>query len=263
MRKPAASICFILLLWKAAQVEGAPGDLLRRTSCEVTHALARNDNRGLPQELLYRQEPGDVAFWKIDEYGALSSKEERKRLDEFARRLRGQPSTKAYIIAYGGHSSWPNEARDSANCVKDYLVKKQGISNRRIVTVDGGYQSEAAVALYMGEHGDPPLATPTVDPRNVRIIKGYGQNRQRGVCLPPNRHAGSGLDLKTKRQKGNAKVSIPFQLINFCRLYIAHVLYGRVELRDSPLRNAEVKSTKQGTERGHLKNVTQGCSSYA
>jgi hypothetical protein len=139
------------------------------------------------RESVDQEQAGDIGFWKIDEYGAINPKEERARLDEFARRLRAQPATHAYIIAYGGRRSWPGEARDRANCAKDYLVKKQGIDKGRVVTLDGGYQEEAVVELYILEIGDPPSASPTVDPREVQIIKDHRVKDQRGVCRPPNK----------------------------------------------------------------------------
>jgi hypothetical protein len=144
--------------------------------------LEENTHGGVFDEF-YLQEPGDVAFWKIDEYGSISLKEERARLGEFAHRLRDQPTTRAYIIAYAGRRSWPGEARDRAKCVKDYLVKKFKISNRRLLTVDGGYQKETTVALYLGEKGPPPLTSPTVDPRDVQIIKDRMREQHRACLL--------------------------------------------------------------------------------
>jgi hypothetical protein len=150
---------------------------------------AKDDSLRCSRESVDQEQPiVDVGFWKIDEYGAIGPKEEQSRLDEFARRLRAERTTQAYIIAYGGRRSWPGEARDRANCAKDYLVKKQGIDKRRVVTVDGGYHEEAVVALYTGlENGGPPSASPTVDPRTVQIIKDHRVKIQRGVCRPPNK----------------------------------------------------------------------------
>src|SRR5882724_7015632 len=51
-----------------------------------------------PQEPLdQEQSSGETAYWKIDEYGAISVQEERARLAKFAVRLKAEPNNQAYI----------------------------------------------------------------------------------------------------------------------------------------------------------------------
>lgn len=132
-----------------------------------------------PREPLEQEQSGGDPIFKFDEYGPIPAKEEQARLDQFAQQLRVQPGGKAYIIAYGGRRTWQGEAIDRATCTMDYLVKNQGIDKRRLVTVDGGYQEEALVSLFIGvENGAPPIATPTVDRSKVRITK----HRPKPLC---------------------------------------------------------------------------------
>lgn len=118
---------------------------------------------------------------KIDAYGNISTREESKRLDEFVTRLKTEPPIQAYIVAYGGRKSWPGEAKYRANCVKEYLVKKHKIAERWVTTIDGGYQEQAIVELYISLTGDPPITSPTLDCKDVQIIKNREMSGQ-GKC---------------------------------------------------------------------------------
>ncbi len=116
-------------------------------------------------------------------YGPISIKEEEGRLDQFAPQMKARPSARAYIIAYGGMQTWSGEAKDRAACAKNYLIKKHGIDERRIITVDGGYQEEAVVSLFIGEeNGIPPIASPKVDPSKVRTTQNHQPKDQRREC---------------------------------------------------------------------------------
>lgn len=96
------------------------------------------------------QEPiGDFGSIKVDEYGEMGSKAEGARLDDFAKELREQPDTQAYVIAYAGSRWWQREAKHRANCAKEYLITRQGIAKGRIVAVDGGYQEGPIVSRYI------------------------------------------------------------------------------------------------------------------
>ena len=145
---------------------------------------ARDEDLRCPKESLdQEQHSGDTGYWKIDEYGPISNKEAEGRLDQLALQMRARPSAKAYIIAYGGVTTWSGEAKDRAACVKDYLVKNQGIDECRITTVDGGYQREPVVSLFIGEdNATPPSASPTVDASKVRVTTNHRPKDQRRAC---------------------------------------------------------------------------------
>ena len=150
---------------------------------------AKDEYLRCPQELLDQEQSSDeTAYWKIDEYGPISVKEEHVRLTEFALRLKADPTSQALIIAYGGQQSWLGEAKDRAACARDYLIKNHGIDADRILTLDGGYKQEAMVSLYSGvKNGSLPEPLPTLTPSQVQIInngKARRVNRKKSSRCP-------------------------------------------------------------------------------
>ena len=120
---------------------------------------------------------------KFDEYGNLSVKEEARRLNDFAIQLEAQPTTQAYIIAYGGKRSRIGEAKNRAARAKDYLMKV-GIDRARVVIIDGGYRDESTTDLFIRlKGGAAPTPSPTLCPSEVRIIKNPATNK-RGRARP-------------------------------------------------------------------------------
>jgi hypothetical protein len=109
---------------------------------------------------------------RIDEYPNPDLKYQNARLDAFAKRLQQEPLNQAYILVYGGRRGVAGEARASADRAKDYLVKTNGIDAGRIVTADGGYKETFTVELWVvPPTAMLPLAEPTVDPKDVELIK--------------------------------------------------------------------------------------------
>jgi len=101
---------------------------------------------------------------KIDEYGNLSSDDEKARLDNFAVELQNDPSAQGYIIAYGVRGR-AGEAQRRADRARAYLVNSRNISADRVMTVDGGLREAVAVELWLLPPGaTPPVASPTVKP---------------------------------------------------------------------------------------------------
>ena len=78
-----------------------------------------------------------------------------------------------YIIAYAGKRATVAEAKERAERAKEYLVKVRGLSQIQVNAIDGEYREAPTIELYTVESdGCAPMPRPTVDPRNVRIIKG-------------------------------------------------------------------------------------------
>jgi len=121
--------------------------------------------------MLYVKESSST---KIEEYGDVSFDVERNSLDILAQRLRGEPGSRSWIIAYAGRVAYENEALERAEQAKRYLVEKHGIEPLRIVLVDGGFREVRSVELWLEELGalNDPLATPTVERDQVQIKKG-------------------------------------------------------------------------------------------
>lgn len=100
---------------------------------------------------------------KFDEYGNIRFNDEKARLDNLAITLHNDPTSKAYIIGYGGIICQVGEALARAKRAKDYLNISRGIDAERIITRNGGYRHDVGAELYVVPlgAGDPP-SHPTI-----------------------------------------------------------------------------------------------------
>jgi len=124
---------------------------------------------------------GNIGYHdKIDEYVNIRFEDEKARLDNFAIELQSWPEGKGYIVAYGGRRARPGEALKRAERAKRYLTTVRNIPARQVVVIDGGYREHLTVELKLRpQDAPPPQPTPTVDPKEVLIIK---------VAKPKGRH---------------------------------------------------------------------------
>jgi len=135
----------------SVEVGGLPGPCANKASC--TTSVIRDP---LPK--------------KVDEYGSVSLKGERARLDRLAAELRKDTTAQGYILSYAGRQSWEGEASWRGERARHYLIRSGGFDPRRIVVIDAGYRDTRAIELYVVPSGVmPPVASPTVEPRDVRI----------------------------------------------------------------------------------------------
>jgi hypothetical protein len=109
---------------------------------------------------------------QFDHYGDISFVEERKLLDYFVARLRGESShSKGYVVVYAGHRARVCEAELRATRAKNYLMNQQGIKSENIVVINGGYREQLTVELYIGQATElEPVIMPTIRPSRVQII---------------------------------------------------------------------------------------------
>lgn len=108
----------------------------------------------------------------FDEYGAIGFENEKARLDNFAISVLEDPTARGYLICYGGRRGYAGEAARRCERAKGYMSGVRGVERARLVTVDGGFREELTVRLVVVPEGaTPPAPTPTVDPREVVIIK--------------------------------------------------------------------------------------------
>jgi hypothetical protein len=106
---------------------------------------------------------------KFDEYGKINEEDERARLDNFAAELKNDSTATGYLLAYGGRRSQPDEAQKWLDAAADYLMKVRGIPGARSLVGVGGYREEPTIELWIAPAGGtPPMATPTVDPSEVK-----------------------------------------------------------------------------------------------
>ena len=83
--------------------------------------------------------------------------------------LQNDPSTMAYIIAYGGRTSPLAQVEKLMTRAREYLISQRGIDGSRFVVVNGGFRAKDTVELWIVPSGaKPPQATPTVLPGEVK-----------------------------------------------------------------------------------------------
>ena len=112
--------------------------------------------------VVIRVEGGIVCGLVFDEYGDIQFSDEKARLDNFAIQVLNIPGSRAYMLAYAGQRTYPNEAAERLKRAKNYLVKVRHIDPERIFTVDGGHRQELIVKLWVVPVGvSPPGADPS------------------------------------------------------------------------------------------------------
>lgn len=110
---------------------------------------------------------------KLDEYGALNCEDEMARLDSYAISLHNDPEAQAYMIVYGGQRGRRGEVQARMARIRYYLINTRLIQAERLIIVHGGYRRNLMVELWLKSRTDPaPLATPTIQPRDVRFRRG-------------------------------------------------------------------------------------------
>lgn len=115
----------------------------------------------LPKKIIVSQE--------FDECNNCTFDDQKARLDNLAVELQNDPSTRAYIIAYGGRTSPLAQVEVLMSRARDYLTSQRGIDASRFVVVNGGFREADSVELWMVPSGaKPPQATPTVKLSDVK-----------------------------------------------------------------------------------------------
>ena len=77
---------------------------------------------------------------EFDECNSCSFDDQKARLDNLAVELQNDPSTRGYIIAYGGRMSPLGQVEKLMSRSRDYLITQRGIDASRIVIVNGGFR---------------------------------------------------------------------------------------------------------------------------
>lgn len=98
--------------------------------------------------------------------------ETRILLDNLAKQLNTQLAFRAYLIAYAGKEACRNEAKSRLLQAKRYLKEKHNIDSTRVTFLDGGFQANWAVEIWIGfRQNKPPEKEPTLNKNQVKIIK--------------------------------------------------------------------------------------------
>ena len=97
----------------------------------------------------------------FDRFGAISSNDEKARLDNYAIELQNDPNSIGYIIVYGRRSR-PGEAKKRADRQKKYLWYSRSVDTRRLVSLDHCFKSQLEVELWIVPRGaKAPVPCPT------------------------------------------------------------------------------------------------------
>jgi hypothetical protein len=109
---------------------------------------------------------------EFDECDNCTFDDQKARLDNLAVELQNDPSTRAYIIAYGGRYSPLAQVEVLMKRARDYIVEQRGIDGSRLTVVNGGFREDDSVELWVVPAGAaPPRATPTVQAGEVKPRK--------------------------------------------------------------------------------------------
>ena len=109
-----------------------------------------------------------IVAQEFDECNSCSVDDQKARLDNLAVELQNDPSTRAYVLAYGGRMSPLAQVEKLMSRAHDYLITQRGIDASRIVVVNGGFREEDSVELWLVPSGAaPPRPTPTVQAGEV------------------------------------------------------------------------------------------------
>src|SRR6185369_10374770 len=105
---------------------------------------------------------------EFDECNNCTFDDQKARLDNLAVELQNDPTTRAYIIAYGGRTSPLRQVERLMSRARDYLTTQRGIDASRLVVVNGGFREEDSVELWIVPAGAAaPLPKPTVQAGEV------------------------------------------------------------------------------------------------
>jgi hypothetical protein len=110
-----------------------------------------------------------IVAQEFDECNSCSYDDQKARLDNLAVELQNDPSTRAYLFAYGGRMSPLGQVEKLMSRARDYLITQRGIDASRLTVVNGGFREEDSVELWIVPSGAAaPPATPTVQAGDVK-----------------------------------------------------------------------------------------------
>ena len=106
---------------------------------------------------------------EFDECNNCTFDDQKARLDNLAVELQNDPTTHAYVIAYGGRTSPIGQVERLMTRARDYLTHERAIDAARITIVNGGFREADSVELWIVPSGAaPPRATPTVQAGDLK-----------------------------------------------------------------------------------------------
>ena len=133
------------------------------------------------------QEPYPIVDY--DQIPAANFETMKPVLDKLARVLKSDPGQQGYVFIYGGRRGCAGEADERVRLARNYLSGKHKIPRARFSVLNGGYREELVMDWWLRRQGeDAPVAVPTVDPSEVKILKPRSA-RCRRKSTPHSRHS--------------------------------------------------------------------------
>jgi hypothetical protein len=94
-------------------------------------------------------------------------------LDLLSNELRSAADSRGYIIIYGARRGRRGEVQTRMACMKGYLLARRGLRADQLIIVHGGFREHSMMELWVVPEGAcPPLPTSTVEPEDVKFLKG-------------------------------------------------------------------------------------------
>lgn len=94
-------------------------------------------------------------------------------LDLLSNELRSAADSRGYIIIYGARRGRRGEVQTRMACMKSYMLARRGFRADQLIIVHGGFRENSMMELWIVPQGAcPPLPTSTVEPEDVRFLKG-------------------------------------------------------------------------------------------
>ena len=135
--------------------DGSPDPACRQTAQAISMVAA--------------EEKKMIVAREFDECDNCTFDDQKARLDNLAVELQNDPTTHAYVIAYGGRTSPIGQVERLMTRARDYLTHERAIDASRITIVNGGFREEDSVELWIVPSGAaPPRATPTVQAGDLK-----------------------------------------------------------------------------------------------
>jgi len=104
---------------------------------------------------------------KFDEFGDIQYSDLIARLDNFAVLIQDEPTSKGFIFVYRTRRDLPGLSNRLALLSKKYLTTSRGLSDDRVVTIDGGVGPCLTQELWIVPAGTTPKVRRDAYPRGL------------------------------------------------------------------------------------------------
>jgi hypothetical protein len=121
---------------------------------------------------------------KFDEWGDISFRDEKARLDNVALQWHKYQEANVYLVVFAGRVACVDEAKRRGMRAKNYLVRKRAIKSEHIVFIDGGFRDAVTTGVWIWPpRWGPPSVFPefNLKPTEVKLEQGCRIKRRATV----------------------------------------------------------------------------------